>query len=338
MDKSEIYEKLGLFYLGNEVDIKSGEKEDELLLVKNKNLTTHATIIGMTGSGKTGLGISMIEEAVLDNIPSIIIDPKGDMGNLLLAFDDFDSKKFEPWVDSNEANKQGLSVEEFAKKEAMKWEKGLNSAGQDRDRVKRFKDKADITIYTPGSSAGVSLSVLSSFDAPSLEILEDSDTFSYLLNSTVSSILALIGEDKDMANSKEAILLSNIFNHFWRKNRGLNIEELIGYIANPPFTKIGVIELKTFYPQNDRLKLAFSLNNIIASPTFSSWLEGVTLDIDNLLYGKDAKPKVSILNIAHLNDNERMFFVTLFLNSCTILLIVPLLSANTIPPLSRLCV
>ena len=314
MDKSEIYEKLGLFYLGNEVDIKSGEKEDELLLVKNKNLTTHATIIGMTGSGKTGLGISMIEEAVLDNIPSIIIDPKGDMGNLLLAFDDFDSKKFEPWVDSNEANKQGLSVEEFAKKEAMKWEKGLNSAGQDRDRVKRFKDKADITIYTPGSSAGVSLSVLSSFDAPSLEILEDSDTFSYLLNSTVSSILALIGEDKDMANSKEAILLSNIFNHFWRKNRGLNIEELIGYIANPPFTKIGVIELKTFYPQNDRLKLAFSLNNIIASPTFSSWLEGVTLDIDNLLYGKDAKPKVSILNIAHLNDNERMFFVTLFLN------------------------
>ncbi|HIO90534.1 MAG TPA: ATP-binding protein [Campylobacterales bacterium] len=314
MDKSEIYEKLGLFYLGNEVDIKSGEKEDELLLVKNKNLTTHATIIGMTGSGKTGLGISMIEEAVLDNIPSIIIDPKGDMGNLLLAFDDFDSKKFEPWVDSNEANKQGLSVEEFAKKEAMKWEKGLNSAGQDRDRVKRFKDKADITIYTPGSSAGVSLSVLSSFDAPSLEILEDSDTFSYLLNSTVSSILALIGEDKDMVNSKEAILLSNIFNHFWRKNRGLNIEELIGYIANPPFTKIGVIELKTFYPQNDRLKLAFSLNNIIASPTFSSWLEGVTLDIDNLLYGKDAKPKVSILNIAHLNDNERMFFVTLFLN------------------------
>lgn len=314
MDKTAIYEKLGLFYLGDEVDIRTKEKDDELLLVKNKNLTTHAAIIGMTGSGKTGLGISMIEEAVLDGIPSIIIDPKGDMGNLLLAFDDFDAKKFEPWVDPTEANKKGLSQEEFAQAEASKWEKGLNSAGQDRDRVKRFKDGADITIYTPGSNAGVPLSVLSSFDAPSDEILEDSDTFSYLLNSTVSSLLALIGEDGDMMNSKEAILISNIFNYFWRKGEGLNLEELIGYIASPPFEKIGVISLKTFYPQKDRLKLSFSLNNIIASPTFAAWLEGVTLDIDNLLYGKDAKPQVAILNIAHLNDNERMFFVTLFLN------------------------
>jgi len=314
MDKTTIYEKLGLFYLGDEVDIRTKEKADELLLVKNKNLTTHAAIIGMTGSGKTGLGISMIEEAVLDGIPSIIIDPKGDMGNLLLAFDDFEAKNFEPWVDGIQANKKGLSIEEFAQAEATKWEKGLNGSGQDRDRVKRFKDGADITIYTPGSNAGVPLSVLSSFDAPSDEILEDSDTFSYLLNSTVSSLLALIGEDGDMINSKEAILISNIFNHFWRKGEGLNLEELIGHIANPPFTKIGVINLKTFYPQKDRLKLAFSLNNIIASPTFSAWLEGVTLDIDNLLYANDAKPQVAILNIAHLNDNERMFFVTLFLN------------------------
>ena len=314
MDYSEIYEKLGLFYLGKEIDIKSGEQTDELLLVKNKNLTTHAAIIGMTGSGKTGLGISMIEEAVLDKIPSIIIDPKGDMGNLLLAFDDFNPKKFEPWVDEGEAEKKGMSVEEYAQATAQKWEHGILSANQNRDRVKRYVNGADFTIFTPGSASGIPISALSSFDAPSAEVLQDRDTFSYLLNSTVTSILALIGITADPLKSKEFLLLTTLFNHFWKKETNLTLEELIGHIANPPFEKIGVLALKSFYPQNERLKLAMLLNNVLASPTFSAWLDGDPLDIESLLYTKDAKPRVSILSIAHLNDNERMFFVTLFLN------------------------
>ncbi len=313
MNKTNIYEKLNLFYLGKEVDAKSGEVTDDLLLVKNKNFTTHAAIIGMTGSGKTGLGIGIIEEAVLDKIPCILIDPKGDMGDLLLAFPDFKPKDFEPWVDENVANQKGLTKEEFAKKEAQTWEKGIGYFGQDSDRVRRFKEGADFTIFTPGSSSGVSISILDSFKAPSEEVLSDSDTYSYLLNSTTSSILALIGEQNSI-NSKEAILISNIFNFAWKKGVDLTLEDLIGFITSPPFEKIGVMELKDFYPQKDRMKLAFSLNNIIASPTFSSWLKGVELDINKLLYTKDAKPRVSILNIAHLNDNERMFFVTLFLN------------------------
>ena len=314
MDYSEVYEKLGLFYLGKEIDINTKEQTENLLLVKNKNLTTHAAIIGMTGSGKTGLGISMIEEAVLDKIPSIIIDPKGDMGNLLLAYDDFDPKKFEPWIDESEAEKKGMSKEEYAQITAQKWEHGILSSHQNRQRVKRFKNGADFTIFTPGSSAGIPISALSSFDAPSPDVLDDRDTFSYLLNSTVTSILALIGIKADPLKSKEFLLLTTIFNYFWKKEINLTLEELIGHVANPPFDKIGVLALKSFYPQSERLKLAMLLNNVLASPTFSSWLSGDPLDIESLLYTKDAKPRVSILSIAHLNDNERMFFVTLFLN------------------------
>jgi hypothetical protein len=314
MDFSEVYEKLGLFYLGSEIDLETKEQTEDLLLVKNKNLTTHAAIIGMTGSGKTGLGISMIEEAVLDKIPSIIIDPKGDMGNLLLAFDDFDPKKFEPWIDEGEAEKKGMTKDEYAQVTAQKWEHGILNAHQNRDRVKRFKEGADFTIFTPGSNSGVPISALSSFDAPSLDILDDPDTFSYLLNSTVTSILALIGIKADPLKSKEYLLLSTLFNYFWKKETNLSLEELIGHVANPPFEKVGVLSLKSFYPQSERLKLAMLLNNVLASPTFSAWLDGDALDIESLLYTKDAKPRVSILSIAHLNDNERMFFVTLFLN------------------------
>lgn len=314
MNLSEVYEKLGLFYLGRQKDIKSGEDTEELLLLKNKNLTTHGAIIGMTGSGKTGLGVSLIEEAVLDKIPSIVIDPKGDMGDLLLAFDDFDPKKFEPWIDKAQAQRKGMDIPSFAEKTAQTWEEGINSWGQDRERVKRYKDGADFTIYTPGSSAGISLSVLSSFDAPSTDILDDPDTFSYMLNSTVTSILALIGEDVDPLTSKSYLLLTTIFKYFWKKESSLSLEALIGHVTNPPFEKIGVLPLKSFYPQNERLKLAMLLNNVLASPTFEAWIQGEPLDIQKLLYTSDAKPRVAILSIAHLNDNERMFFVTLLLN------------------------
>ncbi len=314
MNLSQIYEKLGIFYLGRELDIKTQEESEDLFLIKNNTLTTHAAIIGMTGSGKTGLGVGIIEEAVLDQIPSIIIDPKGDMGDLLLAFEDFDPKKFEPWIDATEAQKEGKTIQEVAQEKANLWKKGLESWGEDGDRIARYKSGADFTIYTPGSTSGIPLSVLSSFEAPSQEILEDPDSFANILGSTVDSLLALIGVKADPLTSPEYLLLSTIFQYYWKRGELLNLEALIGNVTNPPFEKIGVLPLQSFYPQSDRLKLAMLLNSILASPTFNAWTLGESLDIDALLYTPDLKPRVSILSIAHLNDKERMFFVTLFLN------------------------
>jgi len=311
---TSIYEKLGLFYLGKEVNPETQELTDELVLYKNKNLTTHAALIGMTGSGKTGLGIGLIEEAALDNIPAIIIDPKGDMGNLLLTFPELKPTDFEPWVDAGAAESKELTVKEFAAKTATMWDKGIQSWHQDKSRIKALKNNVDYTIYTPGSSAGIQLSVLSSFDAPSEDLIDDPDSFTSVINSTVSSLLALIKVKGDLLQSKEYLLLSTIFVHLWKKGISITLEELIGYVTNPPFDKIGVLPLKSFYTQTQRLNLAMKLNTVLASPSFSAWTEGAPLDIKSLLYTEEGKAKVSILSISHLDESQRMFFVTLFLN------------------------
>ncbi len=315
MDKNiALYEKLGLFYLGKEVDPNTSQTTENIFLHKSKDFTTHAAIIGMTGSGKTGLGISIIEEAAIDKIPSIIIDPKGDMGNLLLAFPDLKPEDFRKWIDPAEAENKGLDPEAFAAKTAKNWEEGIKSFQQDKDRIKMYTESADFSIFTPGSSAGIPLSVLSSFDTPGQDVMNDPDTYSSIINSTVLGLLSLVNIKADALTSKEYILLAAIFTHFWKKNINLSLEELIGYITNPPFKRIGVLGLDLFYPQKERFELAMLLNNILSSPGFSMWIEGEKLDIQNLLYTKEGKPRVSILSIAHLDNNQRMFFVTLFLN------------------------
>ena len=303
----KIYEKMGLFYLGKNA------KDDNLTLYKSKHLTTHGVIIGMTGSGKTGLGIDIIEEAAIDNIPVLVIDPKGDMGNLCLAFEDMKPQDFIPWIDHTEAQSKGVSIEDLASQKAKMWKEGIESFDQNLDRVKRYAN-IEKTIYTPGSTAGVSVNILGNFEAPSNELIDDVDMFSSLINSTVSSLLALIDIDADPISSKEHLLLSNIFYYFWSKGISLTLEELIGYITTPPFEKIGVMKLKTFYPQNERLKLAMNFNNVLSSVGFSTWINGEPLDIGKMLYDKNSKAKIAIFSIAHLNDNERMFFVTILLN------------------------
>ena len=304
------YENLKLFYIGKE---KTNGQNFAPLVYKNKDLTTHAAIIGMTGSGKTGLGISLLEEAAIDNIPSIIIDPKGDMGNLLLTFPNLQGSDFEPWIEEQDAVNNGLSIAELALKTAQTWKNGVEADFQNQERIQKLKDSADFTIYTPGSASGVQISILSSFKAPSVEVLEDNELLVSLINSTVSSILSLIDE-KDDSSSKEFILISTIFMNSYANQKDLSLEELITYIVTPPFSKVGIFDLETFFPSNERLKLALKLNTIIANPSFKSWIEGEPLDISNLLYDESGKAKVSIFSIAHLNDSQRMFFVSLLLN------------------------
>ncbi len=308
----EIYEKLGLFYLGKEVDKQSMEATEALTLLKNKNFTTHAAIIGMTGSGKTGLGVGIIEEAVIDNIPSIIIDPKGDMGDLCLADPSFSPASFEPWV-ADEAKSKETDPHAYAKKISTMWKEGIESWGQSVERVQRFHDVKK-TIYTPGSSAGVSVNIMSSLDAPPPQIREESDTFASYLKSTTTSLLSLVGIHSDPLESKEYILLAQIITQSWLAEEDLSIESIIGKILTPSFNKIGVLSLDDVYPQSERFKLASKFNALLASPSFSLWLQGESLDIQKLLYDENGKAKVAIFSISHLNDDERMFFVTLLLN------------------------
>ena len=309
MNSTFDYEKLKLFYIGKE----KIDGQITPLVYQNKDLLTHAAIIGMTGSGKTGLGITLLEEAAIDAIPSIIIDPKGDMTNLLLNFPELNPSDFEPWLDDSEVSNSGGTKEELAIKVSNSYKEGIQRDFQDLSRVKKLKDSADFTIYTPGSSAGVQVSILSSFKAPTIEILEDMELFSNIINSTVHSILSLI-DNKSDETSKESILLASIFTNYFKEQKDLTLEELITLIVTPPFSKIGVFDLETFFPQSDRLKFALKINTIIASPSFSTWLEGESLDISKMLYSQSGKAKVNIFSIAHLNDSQRMFFVTILLN------------------------
>ncbi len=308
------YEKLGQFYLGREYDIKRSEVEDELVMYDSKDLVTHGVVLGMTGSGKTGLCIGLLEEAAMDNIPAIVIDPKGDIANMMLAFPEFRGEDFRPWINEDDAAKKGRSADEHAEKTARMWEDGLGEWGQGKERVREFRDKVDVNVFTPGSKAGVPVSILGSLDVPPFEVLDDGEMLGERIESTVSSLLSLVGVDADPIQSAEAILLGSIFQNSWMADEGLSIESLIRNIQKPRFGKVGIIDLESFYPSKKRQQLALKFNNLLASPGFSTWMEGPSLDIQKMMYHDDGRARVSIFSISHLNDSERMFFVSLLLN------------------------
>ena len=259
------YEKLGAFYLGKKAHADSGELTEELVLYDSKDLTTHAVIIGMTGSGKTGLGIGLLEEAAMDRVPVIAIDPKGDLGNLLLTFPDLSGKSFLPWVNKRQASDKGMTADEFAKSQAALWKKGLGEWGQDGSRIARLREAADFAIYTPGSSAGTPVSVLRSFAAPAQALADDSDLYRERIQATATGILSLVGVDVDPVSSREHILISRILDHAWQEGRDLDVVNLITQIQNPPFSRIGVMDLESVYPSKDRFALAMRLNNLLAA-------------------------------------------------------------------------
>jgi len=308
------YEKLGTFYLGKEYNLSKRIRHDELVLYDSKDLTTHAVIIGMTGSGKTGLGIGIIEEALIDNIPVIAIDPKGDLPNLLLTFPALIAKEFLPWVNEQEAAKMGLTPDQYAAHQAKVWRKGLASWNQEPERISRLKASADFAIYTPGSNAGLPVNILRSFSPPPPVIREDSDLFYERIQTTTTSLLALLSIEADPISSREHILIANILQSIWNEGKGLDLVGLIRSIQTPPFERIGVMDLESFYPAKDRFALATRLNNLLATPGFETWLEGEPLDASRMFYTKSGKPKASIFTISHLSDQERMFFVALLLN------------------------
>jgi hypothetical protein len=309
------FEKLGAFYLGKGYDIEAREILDELVMYDARDLTTHAVCVGMTGSGKTGLCIDLLEEAAIDQVPAIILDPKGDITNLLLQFPELLPEDFKPWVNLDDARRKGLGLDAYATQQADLWRKGLAGWGQEPSRIQLLKDSAEFQIFTPGSDAGTPVSVLRSFAAPrGLDWEADAEILRERIQGNVSALLGLMGLEADPVRSREHILLSSLFEYFWKKGEDLDLAKLILSIQNPPVRRFGVFEVDTFFPPKDRFELAMSLNNIIASPAFAPWLTGAPLDVPSFLANSQGKPRHSIFYLAHLSDTERMFCVTLLLN------------------------
>ena len=301
MFAADSYERSGLFYLGRPLAPGGGAPLSQPLLYDSRHLLTHGVIVGMTGSGKTGLGAVLLEEAAIDGIPAIAIDPKGDLGNLLLTFPELRPDQFAPWAPPNE---DPATL-------AARAREGLAASGPDAARIGRFASAVERTIYTPGASAGARLSLLRSFEPPPAGA--DAELARERAVATVSALLALVGLDADPMRSPEHILVTTVLLGAWSQGQALDLSTLLRRIQTPPFDRIGAMDLESVVPGKQRQALALAINNAFASPAFAGFLEGEPLDIGRLLWTREGKPRLSILSIAHLGEAERMFFVTLLL-------------------------
>ena len=308
------YEKLGAFYLGREYDLEARQRADDLLLYDSKDLVTHGVVLGMTGSGKTGLCIAMLEEAAIDGVPAVVIDPKGDIANLLLTFPDLSPADFRPWIHDEDARRRDMAPDDFAARQAHTWRKGLAEWGQDGERIRRLRESVEIRVLTPGSSTGLPVSILGSLAAPCTEISSDPEALAERIEGTASSLAGLLGIRGEGIQNRAQTFLGAILDEAWSRGEDLDLAALIQRIQAPPFESIGVMPIETVFPARERTALALRVNQLIASPSFRLWLEGEPLDPDLLLHSPEGKPRISILSIAHLGDDERMFFVSLALN------------------------
>lgn len=301
------------FFLGRVFDLKKKKVlAEKQVYYDPSDLTTHAVITGMTGSGKTGLGIILLEEAALQGIPAILIDPKGDLTNHLLHFPELLPADFAPWIDEGAARRDGNSIERAAEDAASSWKKGLADWGIDKPRLEALSENVDYVVYTPGSDSGISVNILASLKCPEIPWEGNKEVLRERISSTVTALLGLVGlKDIDPVRSREHILLANIFESAWSQGADLNLEKLILQAQKPPFAKLGVFTLAKFYPEKERFELAMLLNNFLAAPAFQTWMEGQALDIASILYTPEGKPRHSVFYLAHLADAERMFFVTL---------------------------
>lgn len=297
--------------LGARIDAASGERLPEALALDAEDLTTHGVIVGMTGSGKTGLGVVLLEEVLGSGRPALILDPKGDLANLALLFPELSPGDFRPWVDAGEARREGISEEELATRTAERWRNGLADWSLGGDDIRGLRDAVSLRVYTPGSTAGAPLDLIGSLEPPA-----DTDDEALLdaAEGFVSGLLTLAGLTPDPLTSPEHILLANLVVDAWRQGRGLTLEGLIAGVQSPPFRKLGVFDVDAFMPPADRTALALRLNGLVASPGFAAWRTGDPLDLDTLLWAPDGRPRASIVQLAHLSESERMFVVTLLLS------------------------
>jgi hypothetical protein len=306
-------EQPACFYLGREYDLNARSvRPDKYVMYEARDLTTHGVVVGMTGSGKTGLCISLLEEAAIDGIPCVIIDPKGDLTNLLLQFPDLDARQFAEWVNPEDAQQKGLSVAAFSDQVATRWRQGLRETAQTPERIARLKASSEWRIYTPGSESGLPLSILGTFAAPKDSTRMPREVLTQKIDATATALLGLTGIASDPVQSREHILIAQLLLHSWSAGKDLDLPGLIVQIEKPPIRTVGAYNLETFFPAKERVKFASTLNNVLAAPSFLTWTTGEPLDLANMLYHA-GKPQQLIFYIAHLDDTQRMFFTTLLL-------------------------
>ncbi|MBM4130574.1 DUF87 domain-containing protein, partial [bacterium] len=292
-----------------------GATSGDLVMYDARDLTTHAVIVGMTGSGKTGLGISLLEEAAIDGVPAIIIDPKGDIANLALTFPDLAAGDFAPWLDPEDGRRQGLEPAAHAEQVAARWRQGLGEWGQDGARIALLKRSCAVTVFTPASTAGEPVSILASLQAPAGGFAGQEEPLRERIRGTVGALLGLAGVDGDPVRSPAHVFLSTMIEHFWQRSQDVQLADLIRSLQEPPVRTFGVFDVDTFFPAAERRELALALNGLMAAPGFAAWLQGTPLDIDTLLGSGDGRPRHAVMSLAHLDDAQRMFFVTLLLEA-----------------------
>ena len=299
-------------YLGHLLD-DAGETTEDRFEAKADRLTSHAVCIGMTGSGKTGLSVTLLEELVLQGVPIIAIDPKGDLANLGLVFPQLQGADFTPWVDPGEAERSGQSVDAVGQAKAELWRGGLAGSGIDGARLQQLADKMQLRVFTPGSESGIPVDLLGSLQAPPPAIREDPDAWREMVAGTVSGLLALMGVEADPVRSPEHLVMQRILEEAWSAGETLDMEQLVLRIVDPPFKKVGVFPVDRFWKPDKRMDLAMALNGVVSAPAFGAWTKGAQLDAQALVRGDGGKVPVNVFYLAHLADAERMFFVSLLL-------------------------
>jgi len=290
-------------YLGAWKSI-DGDGAGGLVRMPARDLITHGVIVGMTGSGKTGLVTVTVEEALRARVPTIVIDVKGDLPNLLLSFPRFDPADLVPWVEPAAAN-EDKPVEQVAAEWNEQRQQSLEAWSLGEAELKAFVRGRDIRVITPGSSAGELLHVLSSLERRSERWDSDPEAARDALSAAVSLVLRLLGRDPDPAKSREHVLLSVLAERRLRQGDSAELGELLKDLSSPPIDKIGALSLDAFLPKSERKALSAALNTLLASPTFASWREGASLDIGDWLKPKDGRTPCVIVSVAHLDDEER---------------------------------
>ncbi|MBL8113158.1 MAG: DUF853 family protein, partial [Acidobacteria bacterium] len=262
-----------------------GREGGNPLLLNPDDLTTHGLIVGMTGSGKTGLGIVLIEELLRSGVSVLAVDPKGDLGNLLLTFPNLSAAEFAPWVD--------VRTGATAEGEATKWREGLAGWGLTGADVAALAGSRTAAVYTPGSKSGRPLDLLGSLRPPGPSV--DEEDRRELAAAFLAGLLGLAGEDADPVKSRAFILLSMCVEALWERGETATIEALLRTASAPPFQTVGALPLDTFFPAKDRQELVLVLNNLLASPSTAAFRVGEPIDVDAWLGGPASAPKLSIL-------------------------------------------